>query len=209
MNLPLPRSNESTSLNLAMGKIKGRADRHYLVLTEHGLSKADRSAGCLLEPEVGDLVLLLMTDDPADYVLHVLERGQKDEPARLSVEAPELKLAAQTLNFSGQKSIKLTTEDFEANALRGRTRCGELAFEGGCLSARIGRVQTWARFVENTAERLIDRMQRCYRHVEEFEESNVGRFRLLVKDLFFLGSKNATLKADGQVKIDGDKIHLG
>ncbi|MFH1134507.1 MAG: DUF3540 domain-containing protein [Pseudomonadota bacterium] len=202
-------SNEPESLSLAMGEIKGRSGQRYLVLSDQGLSPAHRSAGCLLEPEIGDQVLLLLAEDQPLYILHVLRRGRQENTARISVEAPELKVASLSLTLSARDFLKLEAADLKVEALRGQARCGELSYQGGCLTARIGHVKTWANFLETRAERLIERVQRSYRQVEEFEETKVGRLRLLVRDLFFLGSRNTTLKSEEQTKIDGEKIQLG
>ena len=45
--------------------------------------------------------------------------------------------------------------------------------------------------------------------VEDFEESKIGRLRLMVKGMFSVQSKDATIKAEKAVKVDGEKIYIG
>ena len=45
--------------------------------------------------------------------------------------------------------------------------------------------------------------------MENLDETRAGRVRLQVKDRFHLTSRHASVIAEGQVKIDAEKIDLG
>lgn len=200
---------ESSPIKLALGEIKGYAQPYYLVLADSSLRRAVRSAGCLLEPEIGDRILILITNLEAAYILHVLERGHQKAPARLSVESPELQLLAPSMAITARDSIAFTASQVNLEAVRGHAKFGEFSFFGGLLIAQAGRIKLLARFLETTAERMLERLKRSYRQVEHFEEKRIGRWRVLVEDIFHLSSRDTTLKAEDQVKIDAEKIHLG
>ena len=84
-----------------------------------------------------------------------------------------------------------------------------MRFSGVSLSTSWRTIKLAARNIDTVAERLIQKVKRSYRTVDEFEESKIGRLRLLVSNRFFLKSKNTTVLADETVKMDGKKILLG
>jgi hypothetical protein len=173
------------------------------------VERAVRAVGCLIEPEIGDTVLLYTGPDGTTYILSLLARGS-DHPAELpfprgmtvrvggegfTVEAPKVTVAAR-------RTLSLFADE-------GSIVFGALKIRGISLDAAWGAVRVVARTVDSIAVRVVQKCRRLYRTVEEFEESRIGRLRCLVNGLLFFRSKDATVQAERTVKMNGERIHLG
>lgn len=198
-----------SELYLFAAEVKGRGEGSYLVLMKHGLVKATRAAGCLLEPEIGDLVLTAVAEDGQTFILNVLTRTHGHVEAKISSSSPDLRIEARRLRIDTEEDLAVFSPQLAVQTEMGRGKIDNLQIEGHLLENRFDHVTVIAKTVERVAERVIERLGRVYRQVTEFEESRVGRLRLLVDGLLFLCSKNTNLRSEKRVKIDAEKIHLG
>lgn len=196
--------------------VKGKSSEGCLLMSEYGLIQARRAAGCLLEPEIGDLVLGAITSPDSAYILCVLERENREKAANISVDGPavlrtegSMDLVADRLGMTGAEDLTVNTSNFNLNTVHGRVRFKDFNVKGGFLEAQIEKMKTAARYIDIVAERIIQKVKRSYRRVDDLEESKIGRVRCLVKDLFYVRSGNASIKSQNKVKIDGKKIKLG
>lgn len=94
----------------------------------------------------------------------------------------EVRADAGAVKISARDGVEVTTE-------------GAVRFVAGVLETRAGRILESARNV--------------YREVEELAQSRAGRMRLIAKETFHLLGRTTLLKAEEDVKVKGNKIHLG
>ena len=74
---------------------------------------------------------------------------------------------------------------------------------------KIGTVKLLADKMETTASTLVEKTKNTYRTMENLNQVKAGRMRVLVHKAFHLKSKSSVIKAEDDVKIKGEKIHLG
>ncbi len=203
-------------VHLQIGEVQGKSGRRFMILTGCGLIRADRSTGCLLEPKKGDKVLAVLAPPDQAYILNILEREDPEEKVVLSVDGSaslkvngDLEFEADRIQMTGADNMTLNASEMNLNTINGHARFASFRFMGGLLDGRIAKVKTAAKYIDTTAERIVQRFKRSYRRVDELEESKIGRMRCLIKDLFYVRSKNTTLKSEKRVKVDGKKIMLG
>ena len=83
----------------------------------------------------------------------------------------------------------------------------------GRVSAQMTHTQSAitmiAQTVQSTVGRLILKARNSFSWIENLHETRAGRMRLQIENRFHLKSKHTTILAEGQVKIDGEKIDLG
>lgn len=212
-NLAVNRMSREPRLGL--GRIIEQTAQGFYVSTEYGTVMAFRAAGCLLEPETGDRVLIAWVDDGETYVLNVLTRQNPENntlamPGDLSIQAGgTMHLTAGAVEMNGQESVRVRTSQIELSALNGSAKLGALRFIAGTVSGNIGRMKTVAKSLETVADRVIDRLGRRHTRVEEVEDAQVGRVRLLVKDLFSMRSRSTSIISKDKVELDADQILLG
>lgn len=109
----------------------------------------------------------------------------------------------------GKRKIDLKSDQLEVSARRGAVEIERAEYRGGRLATTLEVVRLVAERSESVVGTAIEKAKNVYRRVEQLSQLETGRLRLLVNDLYQLKSRNAIVKADETVKIDGDKIHLG
>jgi len=75
--------------------------------------------------------------------------------------------------------------------------------------SKAGSVKLIADKVETTVSSIIEKAKNTYRTTENLSQVKAGRMRMLIHKTFHLGSKTTIIKAEDDVKVKGEKIHLG
>ena len=193
-------------------------DAHgFTVRTDAGDFTARRAVSCLVQPEPDDVVLLAVVPRRACYVLAVLERSP-GAAARLVTDGDlDIHVGRGKLNLMAQHGVAVVTGatiDVAAGALT--VQAGEGAVTFGALSvlsdvvrAELAEVKLEAGAVEAVVERVIERVKRSYRTVEEFDHLRAGVIDYAARETLKLRGDNAVVTATELVKVDGAQIHLG
>lgn len=146
---------------------------------------ARRATSCLVAPEVGDRVLVAWSGDES-YVLAVLERTER-APVRLVTRG--------------------NTELVVDGALSVSSRAFSLASARALFD--VERVDAVFGKVEAVIERVLQRVKRSYRFVEETEQVRAGCIDIAAQSTMSLHAENAMVTADNLVKVDAEQIQLG
>lgn len=189
----------------------------YLVQTPTALIWARPAASCLIRPRTGDQVLVCRHSHGPDYILAVLETASKqdvqlefDGNVKLSVPQGRLNIAARDgvdLATSGQ--LRTVAGNVRLNTMKGDLNIHDLAYQGSVLNAQVDRLRTLAGTIETFVDRWIQRARRIFRNVEDCEQVRAGRADWSIKRLFSLRSRYTIMTAGEDVKIDGERIHIG
>lgn len=195
--------------------VKDKKNENYMILGECGLLKAVRAAGCLLEPEPGDLVLAAVSVNSA-YITSVLERKAADKNARLKLPGRttisaenELILYADDLHAAGVRCASIHAADLSVVTIKGRAQFDKFTLTGRQLNAKLARLKSLVGSIDATADRMLQRLTRSYRRIRDFEDSRIGRWRCVVQELFSVHARDSHLISDKRTKIDAEKISLG
>lgn len=193
--------------------VSGRALR---VRSSSGEVEARRAASCLIEPALGDEVLVAH-HDRGSHVIAVLERDD-EAPARLCAEGDlEIAAASGKVSVSGRDGVEVLTPGEAAiaagsarlSASRADAFVGALSFLGSSLTAKIDRVKTVAQSVETVAERMVQRLERAYRFIARSEAVRAEYLEFEARAAFHVKAETTLVNSGGLTKIDGSQIHLG
>jgi hypothetical protein len=193
------------------------AGEQFVVHTEAAVYRASRAASCLLEPSVGDKVLLVTDTEGADYVLAVLERAQA-QGATLNLPAnTEIRAAGGRLNVTARDGINLQSPGeiglqggkLKVEALRGDVTIQDLSLVGDAWRSCVDRVKTVGKTFDSILERCHQRVSRSYRHVDELDQVKARQIDYQAETSLQLHAKYTLMTADELVKVDGEQIHLG
>ena len=90
------------------------------------------------------------------------------------------------------------------------TKEGSISFESA-REIRFGAptLRLTARRMEAVIETMVSKARNVFQRVEELTQVQTGRLRTLVKGAFLVKARNASMKAEKDFKVDGQKIHLG
>jgi len=196
------------------------ADREAIVVAMASGEElaAKRALSCLVAPERGDQVLVAWTRAAggAAFLLAVLERPGR-EPVRLETSVDtELRVegrltlsATKALEATSAEQISLSSERLLVRAVDALATTGRLSLTTGRALLDAESVQSVLGVVDTVAERVLQRVKRAYRFVEQTEQVRAGGLDYRARETMSFHSENATLTADGLVKIDAEQVQLG
>ena len=188
------------------GYVNSIIEGKFSIASEEGSVTATKAAGCLIIPEIGDYVAYLF-DGKKRYLISVLER-KSVEPLSIvlqqgiSIEAPEIKLnAKQRLHFSGTTgraafgNLHVASVNMNLDVEKAETRVKNLSHFGKTLSGVFNTILTRA----STAMRIIDRSD-----IQKAKQTTIE-----AEEILSLKAEFTSVTARTDVKIDGDRVHVG
>lgn len=172
---------------------------------------ARRAASCLLEPAVGDRVLLAAEERGDAFVLAVLE--QRDpETSRLSVEGNltlrslrgKVSVAAQEgVEIVSAAAVQIMASAVEVKAIE------TLSVLGGAVKGELGKVKMYAATLDSFFERVSLHAKRSFRTVEEVDQVQARHIDYAASGNAHLRGDNALVSAHELVKLNGEQVHIG
>lgn len=206
--IPQPFDTSQLALALRSAVVAGQADKWFFLsgcATESG-ERALRAESCLLQPERGDTVLVCsgvaVGVTSVSYILAVLSRTDPQQGAlmlpggaTLTADNGNLTVSARQLDLAGDQSLNLKAPNLAITAVQ-----ADMTFNN---------LSTVAQTITTTVGRLLQKATDSFRWTQNVDESRAGRMRLQVAERLHIKARHASLMAEGQVKIDGDKIDLG
>jgi hypothetical protein len=201
------------------GRVESVASSTLVVRVGDRLLTTRRAVSCLVEPAVGDRVLVAWSDE--SFVLAVLAR-RVDAHARatitLSAEGDvTLRARGGALGLASNEAVTVTSSDrveintpeLAVRAMKTSFFSSSLAYVGKVLDGEIDRVTLVARTVDRTIERVTERLKRSFRTIEEIERVKAQELDVDVEGGVSVHADSAVVSAEKLVKIDGEQIHLG
>ncbi|MBI4955050.1 MAG: DUF3540 domain-containing protein [Myxococcales bacterium] len=217
--IPAPQSGPAIAVTTSFGELTAIESGRYRVRLASGESvESRRAVGCLVEPAVGDRVLVAGAAASEEwYVLSVLDR---EERASVTLSAEhDLGLAsrhgavrvfaATEIDLAAGSAARVTAPDLHLEARRAHIGVRTLEYAGEAVRAQVERLHTVATFIDTQAERWSQRVDRCVRFVKEMDLLRAKQVDHAVEDTLHLRARHALLSANQVVKIDGDQIQLG
>ena len=226
---PAPESGVAGP-RLVTGTVCGRVGAWLFVRSTEGEQRAQVAPSCLLAPEDGDVVLLCLTPDlpvtgardgmsvlPCrQHILAVLSRA---EPARAAVVLPggvclatregSLRIEGRQIDIAASAGLNARAPQFTVEAVHGDLRFVHAHASASSFTGCIGELRLVARNLSSQVGRLVQKVRSSFRTVEELDDLRAGRARWEIEGHAQLHARQATVLADGVVKIDGERIDLG
>lgn len=178
--------------------------------------RAERAASCLLAPEVGDRVWMVTEPGQGCYVLAVLQRAGRgpapltvDGDARLAVRGALAIEAEGNMRMTSGGALGMGADEVDIRASRGTMAMEQFSVAVGSLLGTLGSVKLVGRWLESSYERVVQRVKRSYRHVEQTDHLRANEIDHRAEENAHLRAKNALVSARQLVKVDGEQVHLG
>ncbi len=213
-------SSAGQAINLVSATVTGQADKWFFLGGLPQTERALRADSCLLAPECGDTVLVCtgvavgLASVP--YILAVLSRAHPSHGvlalpggATISGDDGKLLFAAKELLLEGSDTVSIKAPNVSLAAVDGELKFSRLRTMVQDFHGAFGQVQSVAQSINSTVGRLLQKATNSFRWTENVDETRAGRMRLQVEERFHLKARHASVIAEGQVKIDAEKIDLG
>ena len=204
---------------LATATVSGRTDEWFFVkdLAVHRVHRVRRAASCLIEPELGDQVLVCEGVQPeASFILAVLTRAQPEAASLclpggvvLRTQGRQLAVHADDIELNGREKVGLNTVLLDIGAVAATARVAHVQSWSETIESHAVRMTLVAKTMTQEIGRLIARVRESWRKVDGLDETQVGRMRVHVEGHQQVDAGHVTMNAEGFVRIDGKKINLG
>ncbi|WP_437290373.1 DUF3540 domain-containing protein [Sorangium sp. So ce406] len=199
-----------------VGRVVRAADGAFVVASGAAEIEARRAVSCMVEPETDDVVLVSVLPGRGAYILAVLERQGSDVSVVLEgdlhVKLPGGRFvlgAAEGMTFASAKEVGVVAGEVKINARLGSLFVESLSYLGTAVQVEIEKAKVKAAAFDASVERVVERVKRAYRFVEEFEQLRAERVDYVAKKNMSLRGENTLVTAEELVKLDGAQIHLG
>lgn len=207
----------SATHSLCTATITGVSDDTFL-LDHAQFSQAQAAASCLLEPAVGDTVLITHAEDDAScYILAILQRPAQAESGHLKLpggnqiasDTEGLRLQANSLSLNAASRLDLSTAQLNINAVSAGVSIKHWQSWFDTVESCAVNVRFTAKTLSSQVGRLIQRLMESFRKVEGVDETRAQRIRVTAQNQHQIDAGHLTHTARGFVKIDGKQIDLG
>jgi hypothetical protein len=162
--------------------------------------RAQRAASCLVAPEPGDEVALVLPGDGRAFVIGVLV-GASERPVEIAADGD--------LRISAGGTMSLASKTLNVRAAEGRVVLSELTVLASSLLARVDGVRVAAKTFESICERVSQTAKLWHRRVEALDHLRAARVDYRTEHEMSLRSENFLVGARKLAKLDAEQIHIG
>jgi hypothetical protein len=196
--------------------VKGGFSRDYMVQSKRGVYRAKLAFSCFVAPEVGDKVLVNVTESES-HVIAIIERfGELDAKlsfpanATLETKAGDISIVSHgNINQTAVGEAKIFANDISMISNETKVQSDKMSLSGNTLSANWQSIQSIADVVTSTANKLIKAVKNSFTTVENVEHKTSKNYVQNVSETTSIRSRNAIVTAEKDMKIDGERIHMG
>lgn len=208
--------NPHNTTCLETGTVQGGDASAFVVQGGAGIFSATVAFSCLVVPRPGDRVLFCVENRHC-HILQVLERPtgadmRLDFPGSVECSVPRGEFQVHSgkgFTFDTPMNGRIAAASFDLTAGRGHVNAAELTLTNRRADMVTDEARMVAGSVTTIADRWTQRLKLSFRWIEELEQTSAGQLVQKVRDLFSLQSRQAVLTAKQDVKIDGERIHMG
>ena len=197
---------------LALTKPQEKPSEHVfgeVISTDQGIIKikldnenvisAKKAFSCAFEPKVHDTVELTVRNQHTYYVLNILERScpsiaMISAPFGIEINSPSIEMQSNSLGIHNQ-AMTVNAKQFNQ--------------QSDSVKLNSDTAQFSSRTVESNIERMIQRIKDSFRIIERIEQVSAVDIIQNIKNAFIQRSRQVDITAKSDVKINGDRIHMG
>jgi len=190
--------------------------KFFDVEAEEDELRAERAASCLLDPAVGDLVLLSRDALCDAFILAVLRR-KEGVPAGLTFEADVrihsrgggvALIASTDIALAAGNAIEAVAERVAVHSSAHLVEANTMDIRAGRLFAQAKRFKFVADSVEHIFRRFTERLVDAWRFVSRHEEVQTHSSRRLTAETQVEHAKNIVQTAEDTISCNANRINL-
>ncbi|MBD2810176.1 DUF3540 domain-containing protein [Xenorhabdus sp. Vera] len=159
-----------------------------------------RAVSCLLTPAMGDIVLIIKTDEQL-WVLAILERAKQQNAAEINIPGD--------LSITAQGNLDLNSNGLNITADNGNCHVNEMQYSGESLSAWVSMTRIVGNQFESVWQTITQLSNRLFRHTRQTEQVQAGQLDMQAENYVRLHAQNTVISAKAITKIDAEQIHIG
>lgn len=185
----------------SLGTVISNSKQGYLVKLDSGSTLlANKAFSCAFKPELDDYVMVIQSPTRGYFINSILERSS-DKPAQLEL--------SDELHINSQKAVKILSKDIELTSQTQTSYTQDHKLNSDNLSVLSKQASFQSESVESNVTRLVQRIKDSFKIIERIEQVCAKDIIQNIKQSFIQRSKQVDITAKSDVKINGDRIHMG
>lgn len=125
-----------------------------------------------------------------------------DEAVRLGARHGESEVALDA------RGVRVASTALEVVSGIGKLALAEGTFAVEKLETAVQKGRHFVGVMETRAGRIVERARDVYREVQDLEQTRAGRIRTIAREAYSVLADRATIKAEDDLTLMGEKIHL-
>ena len=185
------------------GYVVNVGETSFTVENITGRFEAVLAASCLLEPELGDRILIVNLGRREAFILAVLERDPTRDARIVSPGNLSLHLGSGEFTVAAREGVKIFSEQTVA--------IGADIIETNAREARffIGSARLVGKVVDTVVGRLSQRVKQSFRRIDGMDHLRAGQLDHEAEGMARIHGENTFVSASNLVRADGAQVHIG
>jgi len=216
MSLEQAVQQETLPSSLEEAVVIGGGNDNWIIQTSSATYKAKKAFSCLVCPEIGDKVLSVSLASGGSNILAILERKHA-QTTHLKFDGNVDISASQSIRMMASERLdaySAKTMSFDSNDLTVRSNTSTVLFEtlsvtGNEAKQSINKIHVLAKYIETVSETSKQVMKNSFRLVSGLESIQAGEMLQKIKKRFTVQSKQASILAEEDAKVNAKRVHLG
>lgn len=190
------------------GYVQGGKNNSWLVTTSQGLIRASQAYSCLVQPVLGDKVLL-QTAGEHWYLLAILERQQ---PLPMQINARNglhIDLGGKDCHWQNAARWQLNAETTQVHTHHAEITTQTAQVRGQQLTQHWQQVRNLIQDLWHSGQTLWQQVRQSISRVDEVEQKDCGHQIQRVRGNMTLHSEQGSITSNKDLRIDAERIHMG
>ncbi len=201
LNATAPLLHSQTMDQHEYASVISVTDQGYILKPESGSSIiAQQAFGCPFTPITDDFVMFVRSANRGIFIVNILQRKhaqcaviQNDHGITLQSNQ-KIDIAANNINMASV-STQVISQQYSHTSQK--------------LDIKSDSTQFYSRTVESISERLVQKVKVSFKVIERLEQVNAQDIIQNIKNAFIQRSRQVDISAKSDVKINGERIHMG
>jgi hypothetical protein len=207
---------ETAASTLEQARVIGGGNDNWILQSDSGTYTAKKAFGCLVCPEIGDQVLSVRLGPGNATILSILER-QKEQKTRLKFgDDVEISSARSIGLFAGErldaisgKCMHLDSKQVSLHSQNASLVADRLSVSGEEATHAINNVRVLAKTLETVSETSRQVAMNAFRLVSGLDSTSAGEVLQNIKRRFSVQSRQVSMLAEEDARVNAKRVHLG
>lgn len=198
-NAKLHHSQETEQYEYAY--VISTTEQGFILKPESGSSIiAQQAFGCPFTPIADDFVMFVRCANRGIFIINILQRKHSN-PALIENE--------NGITLQSTKQIDILANDIKMTSNKTQVVSHQYSHTSQKLDIKSDATEFYSRTVESITERLVQKVKDSFKVIERLEQVNANNIIQNIKNAFIQRSKQVDITAKSDVKINGERIHMG
>lgn len=215
MNNVLPMHTQQNEMG-ELATIQGGFNRDFMVQSTRGVFKAKQAFSCVINPEIGDRVLVNQCDGEC-YILAIVDRPTNDDMtiafpgnAKMVAKEGDLELiSGESCKITSAYRTDITTASVNINVLESNVVTEQANIRGNKLTNQWLETNMFSKAINVVTDVVTQKIKNSFKTVDGVEQKKSVNFLQNVTKTLSIRSRDSVFTARKDVKIDGERIHMG